>query len=388
MRRMLVMSALGGLAGCAVPCADPGTVCTVAGTGSPGLAERITEATASPLYAPQDVEGFPGHGFFIGDWNNHKIRWVEDGEIHTAVGTAFLGDGDPDFEERNAPGISGTLVALNHPTQIEWNPVTERLLVPSWHNHRVREWDPETGNSLVVCANTGVDDGNGANAGFAGDGGPAADALMAFPQSIAVDHDSGDFFLLAQKNKRIRQVAGDFSLIQTIAGSGADGYVGDGGPALEAAFHFWDDADSQPEPAGAVAYDQAGKLYVADSSNHVIRVMDLATGIIDTVAGFPAQTLPGGACDPAALCYPRDVEVGPDGLLWIADTNNHAIRTLDPATGATTVVAGVPGERGASADGDLAAEALLNQPVGIGFDDEGALLIADTHNHRVLRVTP
>ncbi len=388
-RAPLLAAALLTAAGCADPCADPGTVCTLAGTGSPGGSEAETHATSSPLYGPMDVAFWPGqdsYSFFIGDWNNHKIRVVRDGEVSTAIGTTFLGDGDPTFQERVAPGVPGDTVALNHPTQMEWNPVTGKLLVPSWHNHRVREWTPETGNSLVVCANTAIDDGNGANAGFSGDGGPAADALMAFPNSIAIDPDDGSFWLLAARNLRIRKVAVDYSLIDTVAGDGQPGFSGDGGDALDASFDFWTLDDLQPEPAGAVEYAD-GMLYVADSSNHRIRVIDLATNTNDSLPGIPEQTMPGGVCDHEALCFPRDVEMGPDGRLYIADTNNNVVRTYDLATDTLETVVGTF-EAGDAEEGTPALEATLDRPYGIDLDDEGALLIADTYNHRIRRVTP
>ncbi len=384
----LALGAGGILTGCADPCGEPGTTCTVLGTGSPGSKLGETDPLAAPLYGPMDVAIRHHAGdFFVGDWNNHQIKHVEDGVLSVAIGTDFLGDGDPDFEERIAPGVPGTTVALNHPTSLEWNPVTNRLLIPSWHNHRVREFNPETGNSLVVCANTAIDDGNGANAGFAGDGGPAADALMAFPNSITIDPTDGSFWLLAQKNARIRKVEADFSLIDTVAGTGAIGYEGDGGDALEATFNFWDPEDLQPQPSGAIEYDGERYMYIADTSNHVIRVWDVIDGTIDTLPGTGEQTLPGGECDAAALCFPRDVELGPDGRLWIADTDNHVIRSYDLATGEMTTVVGTF-EMGNGEDGLPALETALNRPFGIDISDDGILLIADTYNHRIRQVIP
>ncbi|MCB9670508.1 MAG: hypothetical protein H6734_13605 [Alphaproteobacteria bacterium] len=371
--------------GCSDPCADAGTVCTVAGTGQAGSSNTATRADEGPLYGPMDVAARGGgDDFFIGDWNNHKIRHVQDGLMETVVGTEFLGDGDPTFQERIAPGVPGTTVALNHPTQLEWNFVTNRLLLPSWHNHRVREWNPETGNSLVVCADTDVNDGNGANAGFAGDGGPAARALMAFPSSIAIDPADGSFWLLAQKNARVRKVAVDFSLIDTMAGTGEVGAGGDGGPALQAQFDFWDPADLQPEPAGAIEYAD-GKLYIADTSNHAIRVIDLASGTIDRLPGIPEQTMPGGACDPDALCFPRDVEAGPDGRIWIADEANHVVRVYDPATQSLEIAVGTL-EAADGEEGGLGPDTALERPYGIDVTEDGTLLIADTYNHRIRRM--
>ncbi|MCB9690081.1 MAG: hypothetical protein H6738_24380 [Alphaproteobacteria bacterium] len=366
-----------------------GTTCTVAGTGEAGAIEGESDPLKSPLYGPMDVAIRDGaDDFFIADWNNHKIRLIHDGVASVAVGTRFLGDGDPDFQERVAPGVPGTEVALNHPTQLEWNPVTGKLLLPSWHNHRIREWTPETGYSLVVAANTDIDDGNGANAGFAGDGGPAADALMAFPNSIAIDPDDGSFWFVAQGNLRVRWIASDYSLIDTFAGNGTRDYTGDGGDPLDASFHFWVADDLQPEPAGAVEYDPGRHvLYVADVCNHVIRVIDLASDTIDTLAGTGAQTMPNGACDPDALCFPRDVEIGPDGRLWVADEGNHVIRVIDPDTGVMETVVGTFSQ-GDGEDGLPALETALDRPFGIDIADDGTLLIADTYNHRIRKVIP
>lgn len=364
------------------------TVCRVAGTGSPGAVESETSALASPLYGPMDVAVFTGpEQFMVADWNNHKVRLVQDGSVRTILGTAFLGDGDLDFQERVSPGVDGTTVALNHPTSMEWNPVTERWLLPSWHNHRVRQWDPETGLSLVVVADTDITDGNGANSGFEGDGGPASGALLSYPNSIAIHPDSGDFWLLDQRNNRLRAVTADFSDITTIAGGDEADFIGDGSVMSDARFFFWNPEELQPEPSGAVEYDpNRNQLYVADTSNHRIRVLDLESGTVDSLDIGPEQTLPDGACDPNALCFPRDVEVAGD-TLYIADTNNHVIRSFDLETGDTAVVVG-SFEVGLADMNEEALSAPLNTPHGIDIADDGTVLIADTYNHQILKVIP
>jgi len=325
--------------------------------------------------------------FLIADWNNHKVRRVTDGVVETILGTAFLGDGDPDFQERESPGVDGTMVALNHPTSMEWNPVTEKWLLPSWHNHRLRQWSPESGLSLVVGADTDINDGNGANSGFAGDGGPAADALMSYPNSIAVHPETGDFWLLDQRNNRLRAITADFALIDTIAGGDEATLEGDGGPAAEGRFFFWVPEELQPEPSGAVEYDWSrNMLYIADTSNHCIRTIDLETGLIDTLPGTGVQTLPGGECASDALCYPRDVEIFDDHL-YIADTNNNVIRRMDLVTGDMEVVVG-RFESGPTEDNTPSLETPLNTPHGIDIAADGTLLVADTYNHQILKVVP
>ncbi len=367
---------------------EAGTVCRVAGTGAPGAIEGETEAIDSPLYAPMDVAVFTGvNDFLIGDWNNHKVRRVQDGQLETILGTAFLGDGDLDFEEREAPGVDGTTVALNHPTSMEWNPVTGTWLLPSWHNHRVRQWSPEAGLSLVVVADTDITDGNGANSGFAGDGGPASGALLSYPNSIAVHPDTGEFWLLDQRNNRIRWVAEDFSEIQTIAGGDEADFAGDGTAIENTRFFFWNPEELQPEPSGAVEFDPVrNRLYVADTSNHRIRVLDFETGLVSSLDSTGTQTLPDGQCDPDALCFPRDIEVSGDSL-YIADTNNHVIRVVNLETGTMDVVAGSFDAGPTSMNGD-ALDVTLNTPHGIDIADDGSILIADTYNHQILRVFP
>ncbi len=100
-----------------VDCTPSGVICTVSGTGIAGSNDKEDLATLDD--------------FIVSDWNNHKIRHVQDGVVQTIIGTDFLGDGDPDFIEREAPGVHGTEVALNHPTSLEWNPATGKMLVPS-----------------------------------------------------------------------------------------------------------------------------------------------------------------------------------------------------------------------------------------------------------------
>ncbi len=365
-----------------------GTICRVAGTGSAGAIDSATAALACPLYAPMDVAFFTDtDDFLIADWNNHKVRRVMDGNASVIIGTEFLGDGDPDFQEREPPGVDGTLVALNHPTSMEWNPHSNRWLVPSWHNHRLREWSPETGLSLVVGADTDITDGNGANSGFEGDGGPAADALMSYPNSIAVQPETGDFWLLDQRNNRIRFITADFSNIQTIAGGEEAAFVGDGGPAIDARFFFWNPDELQPEPSGAIEYDpERNSLYIADTSNHRIRVINLDSGTINTLPGTGEQSLPGGNCDADALCFPRDLEIM-DEYLYIADTNNHVIRRFDLNTNEMDVVVG-SFIAGHTTDNTPALETTLDTPHGIDIAADGTLLIADTYNHQILRVYP
>ncbi|HEY0989933.1 MAG TPA: hypothetical protein VGD80_22845, partial [Kofleriaceae bacterium] len=131
-----------------------------------------------------------------------------------------------------------------------------------------------------------------------------------------------------------------------------------------------------------------GMLYIADTENNRIRKVDIQTGIIDTIAGTGQQGYSGdgGPATAAMLYHPRDLEIGPDGNLYVADTDNGRIRQIDLNTGSIQTVAGT-GEHGLDRDDDrLATETRLNRPFGIDFDLAGNLYISDTLNSRILRV--
>ena len=125
-------------------------------------------------------------------------------------------------------------------------------------------------------------------------------------------------------------------------------------------------------------------MYVADTNNHRIRRIDSA-GIITTVVGNGTNGFGGdnGPALEAALDNPADVAIGPDGNLYIADTYNMCIRIVDLATNIITTIAGTGDVSGSSGDGGRPKNARLNRPFGIGFDADGNLYIADTLNNKI-----
>lgn len=374
---------------------NPGTLCTVAGTpGALGFEGDGGPAWQAVFYRPTDVVADPSGGYVVLDFNNHKLRRVDgEGTISTIVGTPLPGDGADDGSDRAEPGAPGTEVALNHPVQAEFGP-DGLLYLPNWHNHKVRVWDPATGNAWLLVADTELGEGNGANAGFAGDGGPAVDALLSFPNGILVEEDGG-FYILDQKNERIRYVGAD-RIITTIAGDGQYNSYGDGGAATAAAFRFVNDpANIQPEPGGAFELDGQGGMFVVDTYNHCIRRIDIASGTISMFAGgldadgygIAGYTGDGGPALAATFNAPRDIELGPDGRLYVADTDNHVVRAITLDGASVETVAGT-GSAAISDDGLDATSSALNRPFGIDFDADGALLIADYMNSRIARVQP
>ncbi len=353
----------------------PGDICTWAGTAQAGYNGEALDRRESWLYFPIDVEVSEFGPPAVLDWNNHRIRVLdEDDTLRTVMGTSFVGDGPPDLSDRTAPGAVGTTVNLNHPTDVIYLP-DGTMWNTSWHTHKVRVLDLETG---LVYVNVG------STPGFAGDDGPASAALLNQPKGSVYDEVDGTVYMVDMRNERVRAVYAD-GTIATVAGTGDQGYGGDGGPAIDAVFGFPKSAN--PRPGGAVALS-GSTLYIADTENHRIRAMDLDTGTIDTVVGTGVSGFSGdgAAATAAQLNYPMDIEVE-GGVLYIADSDNNRIRAVDLATGLIDTVVGT-GEVGDGGDGGPATEAELFGPMGVEVGADGAIYVADSYNHRIRRVAP
>lgn len=354
---------------------EVGTICTFAGTSQAGYNGEGLDRRESWLYWPLDIEFSPFGLPLVHDWNNHRLRVLDDDStFRTVMGTSFVGDGPSDLSDREAPGALGTTVNLNHPTDGVYLP-NGTYIDASWHTHKIRAYDPDTGLVYVHCGDT---------PGYSGDGEQSADgALFNQPKSVVYDEESDTLFILDMRNERVRALSGDYT-IRTVAGNGTKGFSGDGGSALEASFAFPN--DTNPRPGGALALHE-GVLYVADPENHVVRAVNLDSGVIDTVAGTGTAGFSGdgGPAAEAMLDYPMDIEVE-EGMLWIADTDNQRVRAVDLATGTITTVVG-NGEIGSEGDGGPATEAQLYTPMGIELDLDGNLYVADSANHRIRRVS-
>jgi hypothetical protein len=209
-------------------------------------------------------------------------------------------------------------------------------------------------------------------AGVLGDGGPAIAAELDAPTGVALDRAGG--ILVADASNRIRRIA--FGTIATIAGSGATGFGGDGGLAI----------DAQLDLTVAVAIDAGGGLVIADQRNNRIRRVGL-DGTIATIAGggFRDPIEDGVPATEALLNNPEGVWIDDDGGLLIADTLHHVIRRVD-SDGLIATVAGISDASGFTGDGGPATRAKLAHPTRVAVGHHGELLIADRDNHRIRRV--
>lgn len=341
---------------------EAGTIRTIAGQDYPGYNGDGKPPAQTQLYWPQDVAIDAAGAFYIADWNNHRIRRADslNGPVSTVFGQSKLGY-DP----------------VNHPTSITIDPQGQ-VIVAAWHNFSIYRLHPGALPELVAGNRT---------QGLSGDGGPANQAQCDFPSSTAYDA-AGNLYISDQGNRRIRKV--DTSgVITTYAGRGdrdTTGYAGDGGPADQALFDT--ERGSDAIPCFKLDVDQsANLLYVCDTKNNRVRVIDLSTGIINTFAGngTPAYAGDGGPAAAASLSFPTDVAVAPDHSVYIADANNQVVRRVDPQ-GSISTVAGVGGQKGFSGDGGPATAAKLNLPEGIYVDRTGNLYIADVRNNRIRMV--
>ncbi|HXU83518.1 MAG TPA: hypothetical protein VN914_19130, partial [Polyangia bacterium] len=207
------------------PCTVPGQVCSWAGTGQAAFNGDGLALTATSFYWPMDLEFSPDGRAYVLDWNNHRVRRVEaDGHVRTVVGSDLPGDGPPDQSDMKPEGALGTDVELNHPTDLQFLP-DGMMLIASWHNHKIRRFDPTSGRVWVVCGST---------PGYTGMHEVATRALLNQPKSIAVDARQ-NIYVADSRNQRIRVINTD-GVIDTVAGTGKLGYAGDGGLPLMADF--------------------------------------------------------------------------------------------------------------------------------------------------------
>jgi sugar lactone lactonase YvrE len=221
--------------------------------------------------------------------------------------------------------------------------------------------------------------GNGTS-GYIGDGGQATAAEINGPQQSALDAH-GNLYIADRSNNVIRKVT-SAGIISTVAGSytlGAD-YTGDGGPATAAQLNF---------PNG-VTVDGAGNIYIADSYNHAIRIVNTA-GIISTYAGDGSGTQgylgDGGPATSAQLNDPQAVTVDAAGNLYITDSNNNAVRMVNTAGIISTYAGDGTGNAGYMGDGGQATNAELNNPVGIAVDGSGNIFVSEYGNSVIRKVS-
>jgi hypothetical protein len=397
-----------------------GHIYTVAGNGRHSFSGDGGAATYAELGGPVGLTVDAAGNLLIADTGNFRIRVsaartgtfygqaMTAGNIYTVAGNGkrgFSGDGGPATSAELGPAQGVAVDGAGN------------LVIADESDNRIRVVAARTGTfygQTMTAGHIYTVAGNG-KAGFSGDGGPATGAKLNDPGGVAVD-SAGNLVIADEINNRIRVVAartGSFysqpmtaGNIYTVAGTGAQGFSGDGGPATSAEF---------ADPS-AVAVDAAGNLVITDFNNDRVRVVAAGTGTfygqamtagdIYTIAGdgggFAGD---GGPATSAKFNGPVDLAIDASGNVAIADYGNQRVRVVAARTGtfygqamtagdiytvAGNGVAGSgspPGNGGFSGDRGPATAAELNTPLGVAVNAAGDLLIADDGNNRVRLVT-
>lgn len=323
------------------------------------VAQTPVPATQALLQAPEGLMVDPSGNLFISEWYGNKVDVLApDGSLGVIAGTG-------------APGLGGdggpaTSAQIDSPTAMALEPNGSLLFVDN-NNNCIRLIDPQGTISTVagICGERG----------YSGDGGPAIDAKLSRPLGLALD-PSGGFYFSDNDFGLVRHVdaAGQMS---TVAGAG-DVSPFDIGP---------EGVEASSLDLGRTSYvllDPAGNLYVTDLRLNIV-VKIYPSGIATVVAGTgqAGYSGDGGPATQAELNFPAGLTMDPRGNLYVADSNNNVIRMIDE-NGTIHTVAGT-GTAGLSGDGGPATRARLVLPAGLAFA-HGMLYIADQQNDRVRRV--
>jgi streptogramin lyase len=345
--------------------ADPApTITSPVGTGKKGFAGDGGPAAKAELDQPFDVAFDRAGSLYFSDTNNHRVRRVD---AKTGIITTVAGNGKKGFA---GDGGKATEASLNEPYGIELDD-DGNLYIVDRLNYCVRKVDAKTAFISTIA-------GTGGKSGFAGDGGPAEKAQLVEPNGICLG--KGVLFIADVAGHRVRTVDLKTGTISTLIGNGKGVTAGDGG-ALKGA------TTNGPR---AVAMNPAkDALYLVERNGHCIRKIALGEGKIERFAGTgkKGNTGDGGKALEATFDGPKEIDVDRDGNLFIVDTENEAIRKIDAKTGIVSTVAGKGRTKtpGLGDDGPATA-ATLGRPHGVAVGPDGALYIGDTNSHRIRKV--
>ncbi len=310
-----------------------GVITTVAGGGTTDLGDGGPATDATFSSHPMRVTGDRAGNLYVTDAHHARVRRID---AATGTITTVAGCGAEGYSGDDGPAVHAQL-ASPHGSALDRH---GNIYIADLKNDRIRRVDVATGTITTVA-------GNGEH-GYSGDSGPATQAMLASPIAVFATED-GDLYIADHRNSRIRKVDAATSIITSVAGTGEQGFSGDGGPANRAAIALPRD----------VALHADGSLYIADGANNRIRRV-APDGTITTVAGTGRAEFSGdgGPAHKACLSMPYSIALDHVGNLYVVDTGNYRVRKIDATTGVITTVAG-NGSYGFSGDGEPAINATL-----------------------------
>ncbi len=353
---------IAGTASGALPVLVPGRIDTVAGSGPWVFAADNVPATVAPIYTPEGIAVDPAGNLILSDTGNNRVRRVD---AQTGIITTIAGNGVQGYSGDGGPATQAT---LNSPGSLILDGAGNVYFTDT-QNHIVRRLDAIT-RVLTIIAGTPQ------SAGYRGDGGLATQAVLNLPQGLAFD-GSANLLIADTGNHVVRRVDATTGIITTIAGTGVPSYNGDGRLAVTAELNA---------PSGLLVLPD-GSILIGDTANDRVRRID-AAGMISTIAGSgPAgYSGDGGPATAATLKSPVGLAVDPVGDLYIADSGNNRVRVVDALSGNITTLAGNGGEE-FTGDAGPSTLAGLYDPFAVVFTQGGDLYLSDLFHMRIRRIS-
>lgn len=332
-------------------------VLTVAGTGVKGTAPDGALAVRSPIGEPYGVVIGPDKALYVCEIANHLVRRID---LESGRMAVMAGSGQKGYAGDGGPAIAAQ---CNEPYEVRFDSRGNMLFV-EMKNAVVRRVDAVT-HAIATIAGTG-------QAGFSGDGGPATQALLNQPHSIALDAED-NIYICDIRNNRVRRVDTRTGIITTLVGGGEKPLAGERSPLEGLALKGPRALDFDGRHAFALALREGNAIYRLDLQTRTL------THLAGTGKGGYAGD--GGDAKKALLSGPKGVALAANGDVYFADTESHTIRVVRAKEGIVQTVVG-DGKRGDGPDGDP-LHCRLARPHSVCLDADGNVYIGDSENHRV-----